>query len=393
MIRKLLTNTTSRQTLSLFFTQLFGLVIGFITNIFLAKTLDATLYGKYQFALSVLVFLSIFIEFGFFASGSRLLALNTDPRKERELIGTLNLILAAFSIVFISIVAILSTFIDNIYDDKIGDMLLVCSVFSFSFLIPFFLDLTLKGTNHIYLLAGFHFAWKILFAAYIGVLYITDELSPINVLLGYSLSCVIPFLVVNAKLSPSLKNYRSNLNLLRKENIIFGYKNYLGRALGTGSFYMDRILISYFSSAREVGFYGLAFSFANPLNTFSNALSASLFKKVSDGRKIPALALKANFVIIGLGTVFILVFGYIVIRYYLSAAYISTLPNLYILTFAVGMQAAYQPFNEWLASNGHGGKMFITAKLFTISNIVLNVGLIPTYYYYHKIRIAADDFK
>jgi O-antigen/teichoic acid export membrane protein len=379
MIRELFYNPVSRQTLMLFSAQVFGLVIGFLTNIFLAKTLEATLYGKYQFALSVLVFLSIFIEFGIFASGSRLLALNADPKKEKELIGTLNLVLGVFSLLFIVTVAVLSIFIDRIYEDKIGEMLLLCSLFSFSFLIPFFLDLTLKGSNHIYLLSSFTFAWKVLFGASIVILSYTENLTTMNALMAYSLTCLIPFMAVNLKLSPSFNDFRANLSLIRRENKVFGFKNYLGRALGTGSFYLDRILISYFSSAKEVGFYGLAFSFANPLNTFSTALSASLFKTVSDGRRIPSLALKINFVVIAVGTLLILAFGNIVIRYYLSSEYLDTLPNLYILTFAVAMQAAYQPFNEWLASNGYGNKMLITAKIFTFFNLVLNIGLIPFY--------------
>jgi len=67
-------NKTARQTLLLFSAQIFSLGIGFIANMLLAKEMGAQQFGIYSFALATISFVAIFFEFGYFASGARLLA-------------------------------------------------------------------------------------------------------------------------------------------------------------------------------------------------------------------------------------------------------------------------------------------------------------------------------
>ena len=115
MLKKILASKVAKQTLFLFVAQIFGMASAFISNILMAKTMGVTNFGIYSFAVAVIMFLSIFFEFGYIASVSRLLIKNDDPLKEKELFG-LALVVCIICFLFFSLtILIISFFIDNFF--------------------------------------------------------------------------------------------------------------------------------------------------------------------------------------------------------------------------------------------------------------------------------------
>ena len=80
-------NKVFYQTIFLFVAQIFGMGSAFMSNILMAKAMGVANFGVYSFAVAVIMFLSIFFEFGYIASVSRLLIKNDDLLKEKELFG------------------------------------------------------------------------------------------------------------------------------------------------------------------------------------------------------------------------------------------------------------------------------------------------------------------
>uniref|UniRef100_UPI0027BA397A oligosaccharide flippase family protein n=1 Tax=Campylobacter sp. TaxID=205 RepID=UPI0027BA397A len=80
-------NKVFYQTTFLFVAQIFGMGSAFMSNILMAKAMGVANFGVYSFTVAVIMFLSIFFEFGYIASISRLLIKNDDPLKEKELFG------------------------------------------------------------------------------------------------------------------------------------------------------------------------------------------------------------------------------------------------------------------------------------------------------------------
>src|ERR1700743_3427891 len=76
-------NKTARQTLLLFSGQVLAIMLGIITTPVVTRALGPTDYGRYVAALAVVSFVATFFDFGFFVSGSRLLA-HSDNREEEH---------------------------------------------------------------------------------------------------------------------------------------------------------------------------------------------------------------------------------------------------------------------------------------------------------------------
>lgn len=367
------------QTCFLFGAQVFGLGIGFVCNLFLARQLGPQAFGVYAFALATLSFLAIFFEFGFFASGARMLAHTDDRQRRSELVGALLCIAAGIALAFVAVLLTVSLFIDRFFDDKIGRILQLTALASFALVLPFLTDLMLRGCNRINLLALFQVVSRAGFFLLVVLLVQFGRLSAVSALFALSTATLGAFLLVVVRLQPSWANLRAHGRDIWEENARFGWKNYTGRVIGSSSFSLDKLLLSFFNGAREVGYYSLAFGMANPVSLFANSLSGSLFKEFANHQGISRKASLVNGVSIVAGAVGASLLGWGVVHYYLGEDYRQVLPLLLLLVAAVAFQGGYQIHNSWLASNGYGDEMLLLAKVFTAVNLLGNLTLIPLY--------------
>ena len=85
MFKKLFASKVAKQTLFLFVAQIFGMVVGFVSNMLLAKQMGTTNFGIYSLSLAIITFISIFFEFGYFSSASKMLANNHDINLEKKI--------------------------------------------------------------------------------------------------------------------------------------------------------------------------------------------------------------------------------------------------------------------------------------------------------------------
>ena len=376
-VASLKTNRTALQTMTLFTAQIFSMGAALLVTLLLAKKMGPHEFGLYSFSLAVLGFVSIFFEFGYFASASRLLAQNHDVRKERELLAAAVTITLFIALGFDGSIFGLSFVIDYLFKDKIGDILRTSSIISFAFILPFFMDQLLKGGNHIKYLAYYQIVWKICLFGTLLVMYAANALTPVNALLAYCGSMMLSILYFVTRLDPSTGNMRRSLREIQDENRRYGFKVYMGRIISTGSFQLDRLLISYFCGVRDVGYYSLASSMCNPINTFSNALSVSKFKEFCGYVPISRRVLTANIILTGLVSIGVAFLGYVLFFYFLGSGYREAFPLLLILSVAVAMQSLYQPYNQWMGSNGLGRELFLISAGFACLSVAGYLLLVP----------------
>ena len=357
MLETLKTSKTSRQTFFLFFAQIFVMVLNFISGMLVAKGMGSVQYGVYSLALSIIMFLSIFFEFGYFASISRLLAQCKDEICEKELLGASLVVLIVISILFVLTVLILSFLVDIIFKDKVGKILFITSFFSFAYVIPFFMELVLKGSNHIEQLAIFNLLYRIVYMMVVIYLFFYKLMNPTNIILISFLSCIMSFAYITYILHPSFKNFKFYWLQIKHQNKIYGLHVYTGRVIDVATYQLDRILLGYFIDAKSVGLYSIANSMANPINTFSTSLASTKFKDFANENYISHKIIKINFFWILFAIACVNLIGYIVIFYFLGEAFHESFLLLLIMTLAVGFQAAYQPYTAWLCANGFGDEM------------------------------------
>jgi O-antigen/teichoic acid export membrane protein len=366
-----------KQTVLLSSAQVFGMLVGFLSNMILAKWMGAQEFGVYAFAVSVLSFTALFFEFGYFASGARLLAENHDEEREKELTGTILVVFGVISLAFNLTIYVLAVFVDRFLEVKVGNSLHNISLIAFVFIVPFFLELILKGSNRIELLSYFNFVWKVAFIGGVFLLMEMRLLTSNSAVMLFSISCVLPFLLLLFYLKPSFSNLVNNLSLLQAENKRYGIHLFLGRIVDTGTYNMDSIIISMFHSVEQIGYYSIAFSMARPISVFSRSMAMAKFRDFLGQSEISRQIIMINMILILLGGLSSTILGYCIIIFYLGPQYHNCIMLLPILVLTVGFQAAYQPYNAWLCSNGLSKALKRKSLYTALSNLVLNFTLIP----------------
>ena len=339
MLKNLFASKVAKQTLFLFVAQIFGMVVGFVSNMLLAKQMGATNFGIYSLSLTIITFISIFFEFGYFSSASKMLANNHDINLEKKIFGTSIIIACILSAFFIVFALVISFLLEKIFSDEIGQIIRISSFISWSFVIPFFMELILKGSNHIGYLAGFNIFSKILFVVFLSLLFIFERLTPLNALLSFSLSYAVTFAIYAYMLRPNFSGFFEILRAINSENKRYGKYIYKGRIFAVSAYNIDRLLIGYFISAKDVGFYGLANSMAAPINSLSNAMSSTMFKTLANSSKIHPAVLKANLAWVFLAFILANMLGNLIINFYLKEEYSDVLLLLFLMSIAVFFQA------------------------------------------------------
>lgn len=73
----------SAGSLSLFAARASAALASFMANVYLARALGPHEFGRYSLVLAILTFSSLFVDFGYFASGARLLASTDNEELKR----------------------------------------------------------------------------------------------------------------------------------------------------------------------------------------------------------------------------------------------------------------------------------------------------------------------
>ena len=377
MLKNLFASKVAKQTLFLFVAQIFGMVVGFVSNMLLAKQMGATNFGIYSLSLAIITFISIFFEFGYFSSASKMLANNHDINLEKKIFGTSIIIACILSAFFIVFALVISFLLGKIFSDEIGRIIRISSFISWSFVIPFFMELILKGSNHIGYLAGFNIFSKILFVVFLSLLFIFERLTPLNTLLSFSLSYAVAFAIYAYMLRPNFSGFFEIFRAINSENKRYGMHVYVGRVIDVSTYNIDRLLIGYFMGSKDVGFYGLANSMATPINSLSTAMSSTMFKTLANSSKIPPAVLKANLAWVFLAFVLANILGYLIINFYLKEEYSDVLLLLLLMSIAVCFQALYQPYNAWINGHGYGKELKKANIKMTIMTALSSILLVP----------------
>ena len=377
MLKNLFASKVAKQTLFLFVAQIFGMVVGFVSNMLLAKQMGATNFGIYSLSLAIITFISIFFEFGYFSSASKMLANNHDINLEKKIFGTSIITACILSVFFIVFALVISFLLGKIFSDEIGRIIRISSFISWSFVIPFFMELILKGSNHIGYLAGFNIFSKILFVVFLFILFIFEGLTPLNALLSFSLSYAFAFVIYGCILRPNFSGFSEILRTINLENKRYGMHVYVGRVIDVSTYNIDRLLIGYFMGSKDVGFYGLANSMATPINSLSNAMSSTMFKTLANSNKIAFAVLKANLAWVFLAFILANMLGNLIINFYLKEEYSDVSLLLLLMSIAVCFQALYQPYNAWISGHGYGKELRNANIKMTIVTAASSVLLVP----------------
>jgi len=349
----------------------------FIANVYLARVLGPHEFGRYSLAIAILTFSSFFMDFGYFASGARLMAGTHNGELRRGYVGALIVIGAITSMLFVGVVIAVGLIVDRILPDQLGGVLLAVAVATPAMVAPFILDQTLKASGRVHLLGAWQAVPRGLFLIAIGVAGAVGQLSALTALALFLLTGLVAAALVGSVVRPSVKALRARLREIAEEQRHFGKELYVGKLANLASYNTDKLLLGFFRDAQAVGHYSLAMSFGNLVTMFGQSVAAAGFMEFAHRRPISAHLLRWNSVGILITSLAVLAGGELVVLAYLGPAYSPVALLLVLSVIACACQAAYQPYNSWLLANGSG--LDLKRFLFVVAgiNIAANVTLIP----------------
>lgn len=370
---------TAKQTIALYFSQIGAMFFGLLFTIINTRLLTKSEFGTLNFYIQILTFVALIFEFGYFAAGSRLIAIEKDYKKERELIGALYILGLIISLAFIFTLLIISFFVDDLFKSNVKFLILIGLIPSLAFPFQFLIQLIFQGSNEVLKLSIYTLMPRLLYFAFIGIAYLLSYFNLVTTSLLYVLSFFIATIITVIISKPSLKNFNIHLKEIIRETKEYGLKVYIGRVTGMIGYQSNVLLIQYFAREIEVANYSLINFFTTPISVFSRSLCTSLFKGFANQDKIPPRVFKINFIwLTGISLIYILIGGFI-LEILFSKKYSEAIPLILPMVIANFFMGAFQPYNFFLSAKGKGDYILKIAGSFSIYTILLNLLLIPKF--------------
>lgn len=342
-----------KQVIILYVSTMIGTLLGVLSSIVNTRYLDPLDYGNVRYVQNIINFIASILLFGYFLSGSRLLALSDDIKRSAEIRGCMILILGV-ALIFL----MLATGINYFFQTKqygVADLFLISLPVCAQPLLLNYLNTTAQGDNHIGRLALTRCLPPLL---YIPIAYLIfthyGASASLMILLQWG-SAVIIYISIIFSTKPSFNNLHKIFHELNQENKTYGFHLYTGSLVMVTSGYLAGIFLGIFNEDNiNVGFYTLAMTITGPLQMLPAIIGTTYFKKFATQSCIPSQVLKATMLLsVGSCVLFILII-YPLVKFLYSESY--AVVGIYAAWLAVGfsLHGIGDMFNRYLGSHGQG---------------------------------------
>lgn len=343
-----------RQVSVLYISTLLGVLLGVLSSIINTRFLDTSSYGDVRYVQNIINFISSLLLFGYFLSGSRLLALSNNESYSRRIRGGLVIILCiAGGVLMLSCFICYLIHINS--SPIVAQLFLISIPVCLSPLLSNFINTTAQGDNHIGRLS---LARLLPLAVYIPMAYcvfiLTGASSTKMMILQFGLQTIILFLIIYST-KPVFINLKPIFKELNEENRQYGFQLYMGSLVMVATNYIAGITISLVNHDNsEVGFYTLALTVTSPLATLPAIIGTTFFKKFATEDRIPPRIMKFSLILTMLSCLAFIIVIKPIVMYIYSERYAPV--GTYAMWLAVGfsIHGFGDMINRYLGSHGQG---------------------------------------
>lgn len=370
----------NKQVALLYFSTLVGVVLGIISSIINTRFLDPSAYGDVRYVQNIINLVASLLLFGYFLSGSRLLALSKDEQYSSRVRGAMVIILLIACVILMIAMGV-CVFIYN--NSSVSILFLVSLPVCISPLLGNYVNTTAQGDNQIVRLSISRLLPALLYVPIAYLLYKNLGASSTKmILLQWGISTLV-LLVIIISTHPSFKNLRPIFAELNRENHDYGFQLYSGSLVMVSTNYLAGIFIGQFNEDySQVGYYTLALTITSPLTMLPAIIGTTYFKQFASEPKIPTRVMRFSLLLtIVSGILFVLVIKPLVVFFY-SERY--SIVGLYASVLAIGscIHGLGDMLNRYLGSHGQG----VSIRNASIANgIVKIIGYSVLVFYFNTI--------
>lgn len=368
-----------KQTVLLLGATVLNIVVSVVVNMLLTRYLGKNDFGNYSYIINIFTFSQIFFLFGFFHSGSRLIALLNSEYEVRKFYGV-ELIILIFLYALMSILIFLFSlyFVFSENNNYVFNSILLVLPFGWVYLLTNYYEILFQGSNDIKYLAKVRCFPRIIFLILFIIYIIYIETVKLDwAILLYFLSYAVVYIYILLKIKPVFKDFKDIYNNIWKANVDYGFDIYLGTLFSVGTSQFTGLLISFMGDSNiEVGYFNIANQICLPLTLIPNIISTVYFKQFATSKYINKSLFKIITVISVFSFIILFVFSKTIIIFIYGIDYVAAADILLFLSIGALLYGMSDFFSRFLLAKGRGKELRNSAFLIGVILSILNVILI-----------------
>lgn len=370
----------NKQVLVLYTSSLTGVFVGMLVSILNTRNLTPGEYGDVRYVTNIIQMLSGIFLFGYFVTGSRLLAIAKDKEEASRIKGGLVVILA-LTVMLMMVCMVVCGFIHHyiLHRDYAGLFYVVIPVCG-SVLLLNYMNTSAQGDNSIYSIAASRLLPSTI---YLVIAYLIYSHFGATSWLMLLLQNGIAMLVLSAIIwynKPSFKNLRLTFQMLREENKTYGLQVYYGSLANVSVQYIAGITLGMFATNNaNVGFYSLALTVTGPLAMLPSIIGTTYFKSFAHSNSISRKVLTTSFLMSAISLVGFIILIYPIVGILYDERYADVALYAYILSVGFTFHGLGDMFNRFLGAHGKG--TYLRNGAFISGTIALLGYTVGVYYF------------
>ena len=363
-----------KQVIMLYISSFLGMIIGMLSSVINTSVLVPEQYGDVRYIQNIIAFVSSLLLFGYFVSGSRLLALSKDEYYSRRIRGAMCAILGITQGVLM-LVMLFMYFFSSYDNNPISYLYLIALPVCGNVIMLNYINTTAQGDNHIGRISAARLLPTTIYVIVAYFIYKYFNATPALMLLLYNGIAVMTLLAIIISTKPVFKDLRGSFKILNEENKKYGFNVYIGSLTAVSTGYIAGITLGLFcENNTEVGFYTLGLTLSGPLAMLPSIIGTTYFKRFANENRISKKVMQSSILITIISLfAFILLIDFVV-DYLYNDSY-SQVSNIAIwLAAAVSIHGFGDMLNRFLGAHGKGKELrnaaFICGGILIIGNIL-----------------------
>jgi O-antigen/teichoic acid export membrane protein len=350
-----------------------------VSTVLVARGLSTRDFGAQTFAVSFLVFTSLFFDFGLFLPSGRLVARSSGEGRQR-LVGAALMAFVPVGVTFSAAVFALSFGVDTWFHVHAGHALRLISAVAFVYPFGLLSNYLAQGVDRLHIYSITSAGSQALYVVALVVLAATGVKLSVSLVLELRLAgMVVSAIVALFWLSPAFQGSLAHIRQLAHDARAYGFQVYVGRVLSVATYNMDVLMLGALTDAKTVGYYGLAGSAAYAVGLPAYGMSAALFSRMTSAAKLDSRWLVIAWTTGLGGAALATVLAHPLVPLVFSHRYSRAIGLIPPLALAEAVRGATTVYNSFLSAQGRGKALRNAALILTVSNLILNFALIPPF--------------
>ena len=344
-----------KQAVVLYSCTLLGVLVGMLVSILNTRNLAPSEYGDVRYVNNIIHMLSGIFLFGYFVTGSRLLALARSKEEAAQIKGGLVTILGLTVALMMMCMVACSLIHHYILHRDFAWLFYTAIPVCGSVLLLNYMNTSAQGDNSIYSIAA---ARLLPSAFYLGIAYMVYKQYGASSWLMLILQNGIAMLVLSVIIwynKPSFKHLKQTFQALQEENKAYGLQVYYGSLATVSVQYIAGITLGMFATDNaNVGFYSLALTVTGPLAMLPSIIGTTYFKRFAHESRISRNILISTFSMAILSMIGFIIMIYPVVGILYDDRYSDVALYACILSIGFTFHGLGDVFNRFLGAHGQG---------------------------------------